>query len=45
MKDVLNLLPEAVIITTDETRKDFELNSSRSLILNDDDLEDSKSVL
>lgn len=44
MKDVLNLLPEAVIITTDDTRKDFEINSSRSLIF-DDDLDDPKSVL
>lgn len=44
MKDVLNLLPEAVIITSDDTRKDFELNSSRSLIF-DDDLKDTKAVL
>jgi len=44
MKDVLNLLPEAVIITTSDPRKDFDHNSSRSLIF-DDELEDTKSIL
>jgi hypothetical protein len=44
MKDVLNLLPEAVIITTSDPRKDFDHNSSRSLIF-DDELEDAKSIL